>query len=93
MGSTIGSGSRGGASKAGGGGGVGLGSVVCDDERGSDWGVVEEVAGGGDEVLSTARRCLVAGRWVAGLDPRVGARRWGDVDLEAATSGERRPNP
>ena len=62
MGSTMGSGSRGGASRAGGEGGVGLGSVVCDDEEGSGWGVMDEVAVEGVEVLCTARRCVVAGR-------------------------------
>ena len=93
MGSTMGFRSRGGASRAVGGRGVGLGSVVCDDEGGSGWAVVDEVAGGGDEVLCKARRCLKAGRRAAGLDPKVGDRRWGDVGLEAAAAGDRRPNP
>ena len=94
--STIGSGSRGGASRAGAGGGEGLGSVVCDGEEVSGWGVVEEVAVEGDEVLCTAwlcvaRLCVVAGRWAAGLDPRVCDRRWGDVGLQAAVAEDRRP--
>ena len=72
---------------------MGLGSLVCDDEGASGWGVVDEVVGGSDEVLCNARRCLVAGRWVAALDPRVGDRRGGDVGLEAAAAGGRRPNP
>ena len=72
---------------------MGLGSVVCDDGEGSGWRVVDEVAVEGDEVLCTARRCVVAGRWATGLDPRVGDRRWGDVGLEAAAAGDRRPNP
>ena len=55
--------------------------------------MVDEVAVEGGEVLCIARRCVVAGRWAAGLDPRVGGRRWGDVDLEAAVAEDRRPNP
>ena len=53
MGSTMGSGSRGGARRAGGGsGGGGLGSMVCDDEGGSGWGVL-----GGSRLKAT--RCCV----------------------------------
>ena len=55
--------------------------------------VFSEVAVESDEVLCTARRCVVAGRWAAGLDPRVGRRRWGDGGLEAAVAGGRWPNP
>ena len=77
-----GSGSRGGARRAGrGGGGGGLGSMVCDGEEGSGWGVLGGFAVEGDEVLCAARRCVVAGRWATGLDPRVGERRWGDGGL------------
>ena len=94
MGSTMGSGSRGGACRAGGGGeGGGLGSVVCDDEGGSGWGVFGEVAVEGDEVLCAARRCVIAGRRAAGLDPRAGGRCWGDGGLEVAVAGGRRQNP
>ena len=60
MGSTMGSGSRGGVRRAGGGGGGGgLGSMVCDDEGGSGWGVLGGVAVECDEVLCAARRCCV----------------------------------
>ena len=72
MGSTMGSGSRGGARRAeGSGGGGGLGSMVCDDEGGSGWGVLGGVAVEVDGGLCAPRRCVVAGRWAAGLDPRV----------------------
>ena len=57
--------------------------MVCDDEEG----VLSEVAFEGDEVLCAARRCVVAGRWAAGLDPRVGGRCLGDGGLEAAVAG------
>ena len=94
MGSTMGSGSRGGACRAGGGsGGGGLGSVVCDDEGRSGSGVLVEIAVEGDEMLCAAQRCVVEGRWVVGLDPRVGGRRWGDGVLEAAVAGGRRLHP
>ena len=87
MGSTLGSGSRGGTYRAGGCGAGGLESAVCDDEGGSGWGVLSEAAVEGDEVLCAARRCVVAGRWAAGLDTRVGGRRWGDGGLEVAVAG------
>ena len=74
---TTGSGSRGDACRAGGGGGGGgdLESVVCDGARSSGWGLLGEVAVEGDEALRATRRCVVAGRWAAGLDPGVGGRR------------------
>ena len=85
--------SRGGAFRAGGGGeGGGLRSVVCDNEGGFGCGVLDGVAVEGDEVLCAARRCVVASRWAADLDPSVGGRRWGDGGLEAAVAGSRRPN-
>ena len=93
MGSTMSSGSRGGACRGrGGGGGGGLGSVVCDDE-GVRLEVLGEVEVEGNEVLCAARRCVVAGRWATALDPRVGGRRWGNSGLEAAVAWGRRPNP
>ena len=67
--------------------------MVCDDEGGSGCGVLGGVAVEGDEVLCAVRRCVVAGRWAAGMDPRVGGRRWGDGGLEATVAGGRRPNP
>ena len=89
----MGSGSRGDACRAGGsGGGGGLGSVACDDEGGVGWEVLGEVTVEGDEVLSAARGCVVAGRWAAFLDPRVGGWRWGDGGLEVAVAGGRRQN-
>ena len=89
----MGSGSRGGACRAEGGGGGGLESVVCDEEGRSGWGVLDGVAVEGDEMLCAARRCVVAGRWAAGLDPRVYGRRRGDSGLNVAVAGGRRPNP
>ena len=89
----MGSGSRGGACRAGGGGEGGLESVVCDDEGGSGWAVLGEVVVEGDEVLCAARRCVIAGRREAGLGLRVRDRRWGDGGLKAAAAGGRRPNP
>ena len=65
--------------------------MVCYDEGGSGWGVLGGVAVEDDEVLRAARHCVVAGRWAAGLNPRVVGRRWGDRDLEAAVAGGRRP--
>ena len=56
----------------------------------SGGGVLIEFAVEDDEVLGAARRCVVTGRWAAGLDLRVGRRCWGD-DLEAAVPGGRRP--
>ena len=53
-------------------------------------GPVDEVAVEGDEMLCTARRCVVACRWAAGLDLRVSGRRWGD-GLEAVVTGGRQP--
>ena len=50
------------------------------------------VAVEGDEMLCTARHCVVAGRWAARLDLRVGGRYWGD-GLEAAVTGGGRTNP
>ena len=61
--------------------------MACDDEGESGWGVLGGVAFKGDEVLCSARRCIVAGRWAAGLDPTVGGRRLGDGGLEAAVAG------
>ena len=94
MGSTMGSGSRGSAinSRVEGRGEEGLGSVVCDDEGGSGWQVVDEFAVEGDKVLCTARRFVVSGHWAAGSDPRVGDRRWGDVGLKAEVAGDLRQN-
>ena len=92
MGSTIGSGSRGGACRARGGGEKALSLWSAIMTRGPVGGVLSKVADEGDEVLCTARHCVVAGRWAAGLDLRVGGRCWRD-GLEAAVTGGRRPNP
>ena len=59
--------------------GRGLESMICDDEEGSDWGVLSEVTVEGDEVRCAARRCVVAGHWAAVLNPRVGGQRLGVV--------------
>ena len=67
--------------------------MVCDDEEGSDWGVVDELAAEGDKVMCTARRYEVVGHWAAVVNPNVGDWRWGDVGFEAAVSGDQRPNP
>ena len=67
--------------------------MFCDDEGGCDCVVLGGVAVEGDEVLCAVQRCVVAGRWAAGLNPRVGGRRWGDGGLEAAVARIRRPNP
>ena len=56
--------------------------MACDDEGGVGWEVLGEVTVEGDEVLSAARGCVVAGRWAAFLDPRVGGRRWETVVLK-----------
>ena len=66
-----------------------LGSVACDDGEGSGWGVVDDVVVEGDEMMCTARRCVVAGGWAAGLDPNVGGERRGDDGL--GSGGSRRP--
>ena len=67
--------------------------MVCGDEGGPGWGVLGGVTVESDEVVCAARRCVVAGRCPAGLDPRVGGRRWGDGGLEPAVAGGRRPKP
>ena len=74
MGLTMGSGSRGSARRAGGGGvGGGFGSMVGDDEGRFGRGVLGGVAVEGDGVSCAARCCVLAGRWAAGLNSRVGA--------------------
>ena len=67
--------------------------MVCDDEGESGWGVLGGVAVHVDALLCAERGCVIAGRWAAGLDPRLSGQRWGDGRLEAAVAGGRRPNP
>ena len=67
--------------------------MVGDDEGRVGWGVLGGVAIESDGVLCAAQCCVLAGRWAAGLNLRVGGRRWGDEGPEAAVAGGRRPNP